>query len=173
MVGVDGSDRSVEALRWATREAERWDDTLQVVMTWDSPYPNMWLPSEPRGQDHLTALRRQLTGIVHAVLGDPPPPGTETTVADGPPAKVLVGLSGGADMLVVGNRGRGGFSGALLGSVSRQCVLHAACPVVVVRGPWPTGTGPRDRSETSGKGAPRPPGEPTGEPTPTRRTTPA
>lgn len=149
MVGVDGSEHSIEALRWAAREAARRDGTLQVVMTWDSPYPDMWLPSEPRGHDHLTALRHRLDAIVHGALGDPPPALTETYVADGPPAKVLVGLSHGADLLVVGHRGRGGFSGVLLGSVGRQCVLHGACPVVVVRGTPAEATAGQERPATA------------------------
>jgi nucleotide-binding universal stress UspA family protein len=57
----------------------------------------------------------------------------ETAVIEGPPAQVLVDMSADADLLVVGSRGRGGFSELLLGSVSQQCVHHARCPVTVVR----------------------------------------
>jgi nucleotide-binding universal stress UspA family protein len=55
-----------------------------------------------------------------------------TVVEDRRPAEALVELSTDADLLVVGSRGRGGFTELLLGSVSHAAVLHAACPVVVV-----------------------------------------
>lgn len=55
-------------------------------------------------------------------------------VAEGNPAQVLIDASDGADLLVVGSRGHGGFTEALLGSVSQHCVQHAHCPVVVIRG---------------------------------------
>lgn len=57
----------------------------------------------------------------------------ELQEAVGRPAQVLVEQSRGAGLLVVGHRGRGGFASALLGSVGLQCVLHAECPVAVVR----------------------------------------
>jgi nucleotide-binding universal stress UspA family protein len=56
----------------------------------------------------------------------------ERRVVEGRPAAVLVDESQGADLLVVGSRGHGGFTGLLLGSVSQQCAHHAACPVVIV-----------------------------------------
>jgi nucleotide-binding universal stress UspA family protein len=70
---------------------------------------------------------------VDRVRSDYPAVKVETAVVEGPPARVLVDLSADADLLVVGSRGRGGFSGLLLGSVSQQCVDHAHCPVTVVR----------------------------------------
>jgi nucleotide-binding universal stress UspA family protein len=60
-----------------------------------------------------------------------------TRIAQGNAAQVLLDASAGADLLVVGSRGHGGFAEALLGSVSQHCVQHALCPVVVVRGPAP------------------------------------
>lgn len=134
VVGVDGSPSSVRAFLWAVREAQRRGDVLVAVSTWDSAYPDMWVPSEPPGADHLAPFRHQLDRLVHEVVGTPPSVPVETVVVDGPPAQALLAQAEDADLLVVGNRGRGGFARALLGSVGRHCVAHAACPVVVVRG---------------------------------------
>jgi len=68
------------------------------------------------------------------VLGEHPTVVVETSVAEGSPGRALVEAAKGAELLVVGSRGRGGFAGALFGSVSLHCVSHAPCPVVVVRG---------------------------------------
>lgn len=57
-----------------------------------------------------------------------------TQVAEGNPARVLLSAAAGADLLVVGSRGHGGFTEALLGSVGQHCAHHARCPVVVIRG---------------------------------------
>jgi nucleotide-binding universal stress UspA family protein len=74
-----------------------------------------------------------LQEAVERVRSDHPSVEVETTVVEGQPARVLVDMSADADLLVVGSRGLGGFSGLLLGSVSQQCVHHAHCPVTVVR----------------------------------------
>ena len=76
---------------------------------------------------------RTLREAVERVRSAHPSAEVETTVVEGPPARVLVDMSADADLLVVGSRGLGGFSGLLLGSVSQQCVHHAHCPVTVVR----------------------------------------
>lgn len=133
VVGVDGSASSKQALRWAADEAQRSGAALQVVMAWDNPYRDMWLPSDPPGTDRLALVKRTVTGLVDEVLGSPPPVAVDATAAEGPPAQVLVRAAGGADLLVVGSRGHGGFAGVLIGSVSLHCVSHAPCPVVVVR----------------------------------------
>lgn len=134
VVGVDGSEQSVRALQWAAREAERRGAVLEVVAAWNSQYRDLWVPSDPPGGDHLAPLHHEVDRLVAAVVGDPPSVKTEAVVVDGHPARVLVERAEGADLLVVGNRGRGGVSGALLGSVSLHCVAHSPCPVVVVRG---------------------------------------
>jgi nucleotide-binding universal stress UspA family protein len=74
-----------------------------------------------------------LREAVERVRSDHPAVNVETAVIEGLPAQVLVDMSADADLLVVGSRGRGGFSELLLGSVSQQCVHHARCPVTVVR----------------------------------------
>jgi len=68
--------------------------------------------------------------IVAGVDGSP----SSRAACEGTPAQVLLEAADGADLLVVGSRGHGGFAEALLGSVSEACVHHAQCPVVIVRG---------------------------------------
>jgi nucleotide-binding universal stress UspA family protein len=68
-----------------------------------------------------------------ALAGDARQPPADIVVAAGPAAGVLIDMSAEVDVLVLGHRGRGGFASMLLGSVSMQCVLHARCPVIVVR----------------------------------------
>ncbi|MFI6844184.1 universal stress protein [Kitasatospora sp. NBC_00085] len=80
------------------------------------------------------ATGKMLTQAVAEVVGDDPPVEVEESVVLGNAAEVLLERSCGAELLVVGSRGHGGFSGALLGSVGQHCVQHARCPVVVVRG---------------------------------------
>lgn len=135
VVGMDGSAASREALRWAADEAGRRDDVVEAVLAWDNPYRDMWLPSGPPAEDPLSHLRAGLDRTVSAVLGEHPTVEVETTVVEGHPAQVLVDRAQGAEMLVVGSRGHGGFAGAFLGSVSFNCAAHAPCPVLIVRGP--------------------------------------
>ena len=133
VVGVDGSNSSRSALRWAATEAERTGAELQVVMTWHNPYPEMWIPHDPSGTEPLELTRRALDRIVKGVLGDHPAVKVEASAIEGSPARVLIETAKGADLLVVGNRGLNEFVEMLLGSVSLHCVSHAPCPVVVVR----------------------------------------
>ena len=132
VVGVDGSSRSKDALRWAAGQAEATGATLDVVMTWERINPEAWIPHEPRGSDDMLMIRRVVDRIVQATLGEHPGVTVETRALEGPAAKKLLEAAKDADLLVLGNRGHGGFAGLLLGSVSMQCVTHAPCPVVVV-----------------------------------------
>lgn len=135
VVGMDGSASSKEALVWAVDEAERRGDVIEVVLVWDNPYRDMWLPSIAPGQNPLAHFRVALDRTVSAVLGEHPVVKVETAVVEGHAAQVLVDRARGADLLVVGSRGHGAFSAAFLGSVSFNCAAHSPCPVVVVRGP--------------------------------------
>jgi nucleotide-binding universal stress UspA family protein len=82
------------------------------------------------GQRRAEPMLRE---AVERVRSDHPAVNVETAVIEGPAAQVLVDMSADVDLLVVGSRGRGGFSELLPGSVSQQCVHHARCPVTVVR----------------------------------------
>ena len=102
VVGVDGSASSKEALRWAADEAERRGDALEVVLVWDNPYRDMWLPSNPPGTDTLAHFRVALRRTLEAILGEDPPVKVDPVVQEGHPAQVLVDRAKDADMLVSG-----------------------------------------------------------------------
>ena len=138
VVGVDESDEAKAALRFALEEASLRGATLRIVHTWTLPTaPEGFGIAAPPSADYVQDLHTEAEGLVDRLLaelpaGDRPP--IEQTVVRGSPASVLIEASQDADVLVVGSRGRGGFAGLLLGSVSQQCAHHARCPVVIVRG---------------------------------------
>ncbi|HVM67565.1 MAG TPA: universal stress protein [Acidimicrobiales bacterium] len=132
VVGVDGSDSSRRALEWATGEALLRGATLEAVIAWHRP-PEMSYPAVPIDNDFEGDARQALANELDAMLG-PGAQGVVRRVEPGSAAPVLIEASRGADLLVVGSRGHGAFTGMLLGSVSRHCTAHAHCPVVVVRG---------------------------------------
>jgi nucleotide-binding universal stress UspA family protein len=139
VVGVDGSDDARRALRWAIDEAEAADADLDVVHAWDLPVSIVPLPINPAYARHVDVLKRAASAIVDTdlaavVAGRPDAVHIEKIVVRGSPAGALIETAKGADLLVVGSRGHGGFIGLLLGSVSSQCVHHAPCPVAVIRG---------------------------------------
>ncbi|MUN64535.1 universal stress protein [Kocuria sediminis] len=131
VVGVDGSEQSVEALRWAARIAPALGASLRVVAAWD--YPPEYAGYVPLGSDNFDEItRKRVDTAIQQAFGEDVPEGLTTTVEFGHPSKVLVRESEDAVMLVVGRRGHGGFRGLLLGSVSAACVSHASCPVLVI-----------------------------------------
>jgi nucleotide-binding universal stress UspA family protein len=133
VVGVDASEESKAALRWAARYATSIGADLDVVHAWHVLDEQAWLQSLPPPADPTDIARKALSHVVDEVVT----PGTlrvQTSVLEGHAARVLVNASKGADMLVVGNRGFGGFDGLLLGSVSGHCATHATCSVVIIRG---------------------------------------
>jgi nucleotide-binding universal stress UspA family protein len=139
VVGVDGSECARRALAFAAHEAALRNARLRIVCAWEIPpavYAGGFAPALDQstidsfhvGADTLVqeavATARELQPAVES----------EGTTVQGQPAEVLLEEARGADLIVVGNRGRGGFSSLLLGSVSHQVVQHAPCPVTVVRG---------------------------------------
>jgi nucleotide-binding universal stress UspA family protein len=140
LVGVDGSPESGAALKYAVAEADRRGARLRVVSTYFPEYAvhgrtHPLTASEPAIEVDVEAQTRRM--VEEALAGDAVTPAVEIVVAAGPAPGVLIDKSREVDVLVLGHRGRGGFASMLLGSVSLQCVLHAHCPVIVVR---PTGT---------------------------------
>lgn len=139
VVGIDGSDGARAALRWAADEAVRLGVRLVVVHGWDvpdvaPPGPVAFGPTE--SEDFATTADRFLAEFVEEALaaddGSDQRPEIETRAVSEPAVEALVHQADDAALLVVGTRGRGGFTGLLLGSVSRQCAHHAPCPVAIV-----------------------------------------
>ncbi|BEL05996.1 universal stress protein [Actinoplanes sichuanensis] len=135
MVGVDGSPSSKAALRWAARQAGLTGGRLHAVTAWELPSYYGWAPMLPYDEDLAATAGKALTAAVHSVFGDERSKlDLVESVVPGHPAQVLIDLSARCGLLVIGSRGHGAFTGTLIGSVSQQCVQHARCPVVVVRG---------------------------------------
>jgi nucleotide-binding universal stress UspA family protein len=132
VVGVDGSEPSKAALRWADRVAGATGAGIEAVIAWQYP-PMYGGPTELRRQPE-TEASHIVQNTLHEVFGAHPPPMLEASVRRGHPRDVLLAASEDAEMLVVGSRGHGGFVGLLLGSVSMACAEHARCPVLVVHG---------------------------------------
>lgn len=137
VVGVDGSAESISALRWAAHYAAATGATTRAVLCWHYPAAVGIAPTgkAPKAiTDEVRAeMQETLDKALTEVFGTAAPPRLQSDVAYGHPAEVLVEDSQHADLLVVGNRGHGQFTGMLAGSVSMHCVTHAVCPVVVVR----------------------------------------
>jgi nucleotide-binding universal stress UspA family protein len=138
VVGIDGSEASKEALGWALEEARLRRSTLRVVYAWHSPRVGgrSYIPPELFDPEVLRRSAQELVDSFVAEVDDRTSLDVELELVplEGPAAVVLVEAAEQAELLVVGSRGRGGFAGLLLGSVSQQCAQHARCPVVIVRG---------------------------------------
>lgn len=132
VVGVDGSEGSLEALRQARHLAEVLGCPLQAVTVWQMPATATGF-GWPLDYDFDAGARELLTEALHEAYGDELPADLDQVVVAGTPAQVLKDLSEQAHMIVVGIRGRGGFTGLLLGSVSSAVAAHARCPVLIAR----------------------------------------
>ena len=120
VVGVDGSPSSMTALRWSLRQAK--------------PSTYGFSPTTDGASDFEGDAQKILFDALNEVSGEGPGVIIRPSVVEGHPADVLVREARGADLLVVGSRGYGGFAGVLLGSVSQHCVHHAPCSVLVIQG---------------------------------------
>ncbi len=137
VVGVDDSQGARAALRWARDEAVLRSARLEVVTVWVPPWAHGFNAQWEQDRQWFETQAAELVDKLIAELDHVPesvhPRGVEVT-ADGP-AFGLLSAAEGADLLVVGARGRGGFASLLVGSVAAQVVHHAPCPVVVVPRP--------------------------------------
>jgi nucleotide-binding universal stress UspA family protein len=137
VVGVDGSDCSHSALRFALEEARIRKAKLHIVVAWHVPLPAYgagWAPPPPNlAEDSEAAASDVLTAALELVKESAASVKIEPVVREGQPAQILIEEAAKAELLVIGSRGRGGFRDLLLGSVSQQCAHHAHCPVTIVR----------------------------------------
>lgn len=126
VVGVDSSAGATQALDWAATEAERNDSTLSIVVAWAYGGFTTTVLLERDAERIVEGARKQ-------VIERHPGVRVETHVCRDPTANALIEVSRGAELLVVGSRGLGGFSGLLLGSVGQHCLTHAECSVAIIR----------------------------------------
>ena len=133
IVGVDGSPASIDAIKWAAGQASLTGGTLVAVTAWSIPASYGVAFGGEDAVDWKQNAQQALDEALAEALGADGSTNVEKVVDQGHPSYVIVGASKGADLVVVGSRGHGGFTGMLLGSVSQHVVAHAECPVVVVR----------------------------------------
>lgn len=140
VVGVDGSIHSQQALEWAISESVLRHSPLTVIAV--SPiagsifglFAAQHYPSDEEGREKVEEAARELVDKVLASRGDTSGLAVTVQAINGLPADELIKASQGADMIVVGARGIGGFSRLVMGSVSTQVTHHAHCPVIVIPG---------------------------------------
>ncbi|MCX5200185.1 universal stress protein [Streptomyces sp. NBC_00237] len=133
VVGVDGSEQSVRALRWAARQAGLTGAKLEAVTAWEFP---VWggLTAETATFDPERESAKVLLETVQRALGTEAAAQVALHTRKGNAAEALLKQAEGADLLVVGARGYSGLKAQVLGSVSLHVVQHAPVPVTVVRG---------------------------------------
>lgn len=147
VVGVDGSDESTAAVRWAARRAAVTGDALRLVHAYTAAvmFPAAPFASgvSPRTQEaYARAAESVLASAADTAWAAAPGVDVTTEAVVGGAAQALVAASDGARLVVVGSRGHGGFAGLLLGSVGAQVSAHARCPTAVLRGGAPPADGP-------------------------------
>jgi nucleotide-binding universal stress UspA family protein len=136
IVGVDGSEGSRLALRWAVAEAQRSGGAVKAVTAWywQGLEGDMLAVTNPREQEqHAERISAREVDAVVAEFGSETPVARE--VVEGVPVRVLIDASRRARMLVLGSHGHGRLHRAVLGSVSDECARQALCPVVIIPGP--------------------------------------
>jgi nucleotide-binding universal stress UspA family protein len=139
VVGVDGSEDSKNAFRWAVEEARLRGAPVVALLAWETslPPPDLTPAPPPDFAGFVSELQDRaldsVAAVVREVVGEDATVTVEPAAVEGPPASVLIEAARDADLLVVGSRGHGGFAGLLLGSVSQQLAQHAPCPLVIHR----------------------------------------
>jgi nucleotide-binding universal stress UspA family protein len=143
LVGTDGSENAGAAVRWAAAEARRRSADLRVVHAYEESWATVPYMGETDlleiARNHAEEIAADAELIAHAVAPD------LTVLRDpipGDPVVTLLEAARSAGLVVVGNRGHGGFTSLMLGSVGQRIATHAPCPVVVVRGRAAVAEGP-------------------------------
>jgi len=137
VVGVDGSDHSRQVLEWAVKEAGLRNASLTVVAVWQVA-GNYWTgspevyPADQAEAEKVRQAAEEATRKAVDAAGAPAPASVTVRAVSGIAAQELISASNGAELVVVGGRGGGGFSALRLGSTSNQVVAHSAAPVVVI-----------------------------------------
>lgn len=132
VVGVDGSDSSVEALRWAAQEARHIDAELHIVTAFDIPW-TIFISPTYSDDDYARDAQEMLDRTMRLALPEGDDPAVSSHIVQTRPGLALVTAAQGAELLVIGSHGHGHLPGMHLGSVANYCVHHAPCPVVVIR----------------------------------------
>ncbi|HEV2375316.1 MAG TPA: universal stress protein [Streptosporangiaceae bacterium] len=136
VAGVDGSPSSMSGLQWAVEQARLTASKVDAVIAWHYPAVTGGFGMAPIVMfddfDFAEAAEKVLAAAVAEAVPDAAD-AVRQLVVEGNPAQVLLDAAEGADLLVVGSRGHGGFGGTMLGSVGQHCVYHAHCPVLVMR----------------------------------------
>jgi nucleotide-binding universal stress UspA family protein len=133
VVGVDSSQTSLKALRWALEEARLRGAELELVHAFPRPeLVGMTMVVTLPSDEELREASEQVLAEALAAVGGADGLAVTQRVGAGGPASVLVEAAKDAELLVIGSRGLGGFRGMLLGSVTQQVIAHAPCPVVVI-----------------------------------------
>jgi len=136
VVGVDGSEPSMAALRWAAEQAAVLHTDLVAVHAWE-PAANGHAPYAPApvgptpAQEHERAAQ-VLAATVREALGPRSGEAVLRIVVEGPPARVLLQQARGAVLLALGRKAHGAFGLPSVGPVGRECLRHATVPVVTV-----------------------------------------
>lgn len=133
VAGIDGSESSKAALRWAIRQAKLTGATVDAVMAWRYPSTYGLAPMAGSEIDLEGDARQDLMEILNEVSALEPDVTVHPKVVEGQPSEVLVRAAKDADLLVVGSRGHGALASTMIGSVSINCVQHSHCPVLILR----------------------------------------
>ena len=139
VVGVDGSDASKQALRWAVDEARLHRARVVALHAWEVPLVTPDLGPAPPVDlaasiaEHEAGALQLVAEAVAEIVGDDAAVDVEPLAVEGAAAPTLIEAAGDADLLVVGSHGHAALTGALLGSVSQECVQHSPCPVLIHR----------------------------------------
>jgi nucleotide-binding universal stress UspA family protein len=134
VVGIDGSDNAVAALRWAIGEARLRGATIDAIDAWNYPYvvvPGATIPLHPRA-DQAVDVEQELEAALAAVAGEADGVTINSIVTEGVAAAVLCEAAGDADLLVIGHGRNHALRKRVLGSVGTEVVQYAPCPVVIV-----------------------------------------